>query len=207
VSQKLTPEQIMAVLEQQAREDAAVEAEIQAVAALTDAQLDEELRRAGLDLADLEAQAEALFQEGQAQPPVQAVAQDTARALADRPRRRRPAAVAVWLAAGAAAATAGGALLYSLTHRQPEAHPVPEPSTPAPSPSPSSAPLPTNLVATTPAELRAAAATALDQGRPEECLRLLDSAKQGDPAGDATPEIKNLRDRAASAVGPKPPKP
>jgi hypothetical protein len=201
---RLSPEQVLEVLERQAREDAAVEAEIAAIAALSDAQLDDALRGAGLDPAELEAQAGALFDAHLGPAAVQAVAQETPRGLADRPRRRRPAALAVWLAAGAAAATAGGALLYSLTHREPQEQPVPEPSTPNPSPSPS-APPQRELVAATPAEQRAAAALALDQGRPEECLRLLDAAKQRDPAGDATPEIRSLRERARIAL--KPPKP
>lgn len=201
---RLSPEQVLDILERQAREDAAVEAEIAAIAALGDAQLDEALRGAGLDPAELEAQADALFGAHLGPAAVQAVAQDAAVPLADRPRRRRPIAVAAWLAAGAAAATAGGALLYSLTHRQPEEQPVPEPSTPAPLPSPS-APVPQDLVAATPARQRAAAAAALDEGRPEECLRLLDAARRQDPAGDTTPDIRKLRQRAAASLKPKPP--
>ena len=58
---RLSPEQVLDVLERQAREDKAVEAEIAAIAALSDAQLDEALRGAGLDPAELEAQAGDLF--------------------------------------------------------------------------------------------------------------------------------------------------
>jgi hypothetical protein len=63
------------------------------------------------------------------------------------------------------------------------------------------------LIAATPAEQRAAAQAALDQGRPDECLRLLDRAKEKDPAGDASPPIRTLRDRAEHALHEKKPTP
>ncbi len=36
-------------------------------------------------------------------------------------------------------------------------------------------------------------------------LRFLDDAKRLDPAGDARPEVRALRQRASDALGPKPP--
>jgi hypothetical protein len=194
-----TPDQILAVLEEQAREDEVFDAEMRAIAAMSDAQLDEHLRGLGLNTAQLEKEALALYVE--APSAVQAVPQQASKAFAGATRRRRPLAVAAWLAAGAAAATVGGALLYSLTHRAPE-----QPAPPAPAPSPSSSPEPAP-VAMTPSDQRKAAAAALAEGRPEECLQLLDRAKQTDPAGDATPDVRALRDRATRALKDKPPKP
>jgi hypothetical protein len=206
-----SPEQILAVLEEQAREDEAFEAPMRELAAMSDAQLDEHLRGLGLDPVQLEKEALALFVEPPAEArsslpsAVQAVPQQVPRPFAGETRRRRPLTVAAWLAAGAAAATAGGALLYSLTHRGPE-QPTPPAPSPSPSEAPSSSPEPMP-VAMTPADQRKAAAAALDEGRPEECLRLLDRAKQADPAGDAKPDIQALRDRAQRALKDKPPKP
>jgi hypothetical protein len=136
-----SPEQILAVLEEQAREDAAVEARMQALAEMSDAQLDDHLRGLGLDPAQLEREALALFITAPAEADrslpsaVQAVPQQAPRAFMAETRRRRPLTVALWLAAGAAAASGGGALLYSLTHPARE-----QPAPPAPSPSPSEAP-------------------------------------------------------------------
>ncbi len=139
-----SPEEMLAVLEQQAREDDAFEAPMHALAAMSDAELDDHLRGLGLDPAQLEREALTLFAEASpaeaasALPSaVQAVPQQAGKSsFAGETRRRRPLAVAAWLAAGAAAATAGGALLYSLTRPAPE-----QPAPPAPSPSPSGAPL------------------------------------------------------------------
>ena len=211
-----SPEEMLTVLEQQAREDEAFEAPMRELAAMSDAQLDDHLRGLGLDPAQLEKEALALFVDASpadastsALPSaVQAVPQHGGKAFTGETRRRRPLGVAAWLAAGAAAATAGGALLYSLTRPAPE-----QPAPPAPSPSPSEAPsaAPEPMpVAMTPADERKAAATSLDVGRPDECLRLLDRAKEADPAGDTAPDVQALRDRAQRAMkdkAPKPPKP
>ncbi|HEX8796005.1 MAG TPA: hypothetical protein VF765_33880 [Polyangiaceae bacterium] len=207
-----SPAEILAVLEDQAREDEAVEAQMNALAAMSDAQLDDHLRGLGLDPAQLEREALAMFVDapgesrGSLPSAVQAVPQEAPRAFAAEPRRRRrPLTVALWLAAGAAAATGGGALVYSLTHPSPE-----QPAPPAPSPPPTEAPsvpLPPAPVAMTPADERIAAAAAFAQGKPRECLRLLDHAKEVDPAGDAAPDIRALRDRANRAIRDKPPVP
>jgi hypothetical protein len=163
------PEQILAVLEEQAREDEAFEARMHALAAMSDAELDDHLRGLGLDPAQLEREALALFitappEAGSSLPSaVQAVPQQAPRVFTAETRRRRPLTVAFWLAAGAAAATGGGALLYSLTHPAPE-----QPAPPAPSPSPSeapssqSAPLPVGVA---PPDVRDAASAAPDAAR------------------------------------------
>jgi hypothetical protein len=183
-----SPEAIWKVLEQQSREDEAVEAQVQAIAAMSDAELDAELRGFGLDPTALETQALALLKvAGSGDGAVQAVDAHAPAAFARPARRRRPVAVAVWLAAGAAAVTAGGALIYSMVREHPPEQPAPPPSpVPAPSPAP-------ELVAMTPAQERTAAAEALSHGNAAECLRLLDDARVNDPEGDTPAAIQKLR--------------
>lgn len=164
-----SPAEILAVLEDQAREDEAVEARMHALAAMSDAELDDHLRGLGLDPAQLEREALAMFVDAPGEPrsslpsAVQAVPQRAPRAFTPEARRRRPLTVALWLAAGAAAATGAGALVYTLTHPSPE-----QPAPPAPSPSPSevpsspSAPLP---VGATPSDVRDAASAKPDAAR------------------------------------------
>jgi hypothetical protein len=164
-----SPEEMLAVLEDQAREDEAVDAQMRALAAMSDAELDDHLRGIGLEPEQLEREALALY----IQPPVesgsslptavQAVPQQAPRPFVGGTHRRRPLAVAAWLAAGAAAATAGGALFYALTHpraEQPAPH-VPAPS-PSEAPSGSSAPLP---VGVSPSEAPPAPLAAPDAAR------------------------------------------
>jgi hypothetical protein len=59
---KRTAEEILRVLEQQASEDAAVERDAKALAAMTDEELDAELRRRGMDPRELEKEAEAIYE-------------------------------------------------------------------------------------------------------------------------------------------------
>jgi len=59
---KRTAEEILRVMQQQAKEDDAVERDAKALAAMSDAELDAELRRRGLDPRELEKQAEALYE-------------------------------------------------------------------------------------------------------------------------------------------------
>jgi hypothetical protein len=183
------PEAIWSVLEQQSREDEAAEAQVHAIAAMSDAELDAELRSCGLDPAALEAQALTLSKvAGAGDDAVQAVDAHEPPALSRPARRRRPVAVAVWLAAGAAAVTAGGALIYSMVREHPPDQPAPPPSSPVPAPSPAP-----ELVAMTPAQERTAAADALSHGNAAECLRLLDDARVNDPEGDKPAAIQKLR--------------
>jgi len=206
---QLTPIQILEELTRQMREDQSVDAEMQAIAAMSDAELDAELRSYELDPAQLEAQALAIYEAGGAHgtangSPVQAVPLHAPLRTADVPRRKRPVAVAVWLAAAAVTATAAGGLIYTMTHPSPE-HPSPAPPPPSPSASPSTPepPLPPDLVAVAPAEERKNAAALLASGDPRMCLRLLDDARQRDPAGDTTPEVQALRMRAYEALQAK----
>jgi hypothetical protein len=93
---------------------------------------------------------------------------------------RRPMATAVWVAAATAAAVGAGT--YATTVGPLAAHPAP-----------SAAEI-----------LRQHAVDALRDGKAAECLKLLDEAKTKDPAGDAAPEVTELRRRANEAIGPSP---
>lgn len=165
-----SPAEILAVLEDQAREDEAAEAQMHALAAMSDAQLDDHLRGFGLDPAQLEREALAMFVDAPGESrsslpsAVQAVPQKAPRPFVAEARRRRPLTVALWLAAGAAAATGGGALLYSLTRPSPEqpASPTP-PSAPTEVPSSPSAPLP---IGAAPTDVHDAASATPDAARP-----------------------------------------
>jgi hypothetical protein len=204
---QLTPIQILEELTRQTREDQFVDAEMQAIAAMSDAELDAELRSYELAPAQLEAQALAIYEAGGAHAngsPVQAVPLHAPLRMADVPRRKRPVAVAVWLAAAAVTATAAGGLIYTMLHQAPE---QPSPAPPAPSPSTRPAPsVPPDLIATlTPAQQRKNAAAALDRGDPGMCLRLLNDARDADPEGDKTPEVQALRLRAYEAQQKKQP--
>jgi hypothetical protein len=55
-------------------------------------------------------------------------------------------------------------------------------------------------------DLRRRASTALAEGRPEDCLSLLDEARSKDPVGDSAPDVVKLRDDARRALGPPPPR-
>ncbi len=209
-------EEVWSRMVEQAAEDVAWRHAIDEVAALSDEQLDAELRGVELDPKELEREALALFvrekpaeagEAGQANEAGKPLGQSVFQPPQRLATRRRPVAVAVWLAAAAVTTTAVGGLLYTLLHH-PSEQPAPQPSAPPPpEPAPSTPPVESSLpIATmTPAQLRAKAKAALDDGRPDDCLKLLDDAKRTDPAGDATPQIKALRDRAMRALDPKPP--
>jgi hypothetical protein len=53
------------------------------------------------------------------------------------------------------------------------------------------------------ADLRRRAAEACDKAHFEECVSLLDQAAVKDPAGDTTPEVRRLREKA-TATEPRP---
>ncbi len=191
-------QEVWQVMEEQAAEDAAWADAMASVSAMSDADLDAELQGLGLEPVRLEREALALWEVQDAGATAQAVA------AAEPPptKRRRPVAMAVWIAASAAAAATAGGLIYTLMHH-PEAPPAPEPPVPSPSvPPPPVEPPP--LVAMSAPELRAKAAAALDDHRPDDRLKLLDDAKRTDPAGDATPATQKLRQRAIFALSGKP---
>jgi hypothetical protein len=200
--------EIWSVLLEQAAEDDAFEAAARATDALTDAQVADELRLAGFDVAELHDAALALLA-GSAPPhnpePVQAVAQVVALPSLDgldSTRRRRPAVL--WLAAAATTATVGGGLLYATLHSPSPPAPVPAPSPPPSAPAPVVS-APPDLVAAR--DLRARARDALAMGYATQCLDLLDQAKAIDPAGDEAADVAALRRQATAPTVPVSPKP
>ena len=200
--------EIWNVLLDQAREDDAFEAAVAATDALSDEQIADELRLAGVPLAEVQRAAlDALADLGPVVPasdhatqPVQAVAQVVALPSIDRPKRRRPAVF--WLAAAATTATVGGGVLYATLRSPSEPSPAtPEPSVaPPPSTSAPVVPPPANLVAAR--DLRARAREALATGYAIRCIELLDQAKDLDPAGDRAADVVALRQRATVPPGP-----
>ncbi|MGD0526483.1 MAG: hypothetical protein ABSE49_15150 [Polyangiaceae bacterium] len=185
--------------------DEAGEELIEEAAAVSVAQAEKELAEAGFDVAAERAKAEAFLAslegvaaaEGEAA--AEAVPQEPPESLPERPAKRpsrkaRPAVV--WAATAAAAAVAAGtAVTAYVTTSGPGVStrtPPPPPSTAGPVENP-----PSDLAIA--AELRRRAATALTMGHADECLALLDAAAVKDPPGDATPEVQELRKRAAAA--------
>jgi hypothetical protein len=184
----LNDEEIWSVLQEQAAEDEWLEEQIREVAAMSDAALDEELRKGGCDVASIDKQA-AEFAASAMRPASAPAVEQKAPRRSHRPPPRRP--VVLYVAAAAVVAVGGG-LIYSALTRPPEhAPPTPEPT---PSTPPQLEPLPPDLIAAT--DLRMRAAAALEAGHPDECLSLLDEARARDPAGDKAPEIQKLRERA-----------
>ncbi|HEY8088655.1 MAG TPA: hypothetical protein VIF09_12440, partial [Polyangiaceae bacterium] len=117
-------------------------------------------------------------------------------------RQARKGRPVMW-AAAAAAVAAGAAVAYVAT--RPGETPIakPAPSSPPTTPAPTVAPAPPQDVLAA-AELRRRAAAALEAGREDECLALLDEARKKDPAGDATPATQALRFEANRALEAKP---
>jgi len=183
----LSPAELWKVLQEQADEDTWLEQQTREVAAMSDAALDDELRRAGYDLDDVTKQASALYLKiAPAEAPSAVVPPAAPRV--ERAGRRRP--VAAWVAAAASAAAVTGGLVYTALQEGLPAHGRPDA---APSAPPSIAA----------ADLRARAAAALDQGRPDECVRLLDDARKLDPEGDTAPDVVRLRERARGDGAPR----
>jgi hypothetical protein len=191
----LNDEEIWSVLQEQADEDAQFEQMVSEIAALSDDALDDELRRAGYELADIDKKADAFAREATRAPAAAAVEQRAPR-RSQRPPPRRP--VVLWIAAAATVSVGAGLIYASLTRPPPPPPPQPEPM---PSTPPQLAPPPTDVVAAR--DLRTRAAAALDDGHADECLQLLDVARGLDPAGDMTPDVLRLRKRAIEAKKPR----
>ncbi|HEY8039111.1 MAG TPA: hypothetical protein VIF15_04925 [Polyangiaceae bacterium] len=191
---ELEPRDIWKIVEEQAREDEALEAQMREVASMSDAALDEELRQAGVDVAEVEKRTRALHASSKGAPKVER--RPAPRVVEKRPWRRP---VVLWLVA-ATAAVAGG-LAYSALHEAPPPAPAPAP-TPSTPRAPPVQPGPPDLVAAT--DMRHRAAVAYDAGHLSECLSLLDQARDRDPAGDAAPEVKQLRAKVMRAFDDKP---
>jgi hypothetical protein len=217
---QLQPEEILKILEDQAREDDALDAEAVAIARMSDDELDAALAEHGVTPAMVAKSVEALLGEaGMAPepdpppPPLVAIAVPQPAPVIHIDARRKRRRIAWVLAAAAGTAAAGGAI-YAATHATPS--PAPAPPSPREPPAPVEPPGPVEQAppiaqsppvpppAPTPAgDLRRRAAVALDHGDPAGCLRLLDQARAQDPAGDAAPETRALRKRAQAALQPR----
>jgi len=195
---KRTPAEIWKEIVAEARDDE----EIERLASLSDAAVDEELASAGFDVAKERAEAQAAVDELErgvvARRAKELEAGARARSLRP-PSRRRP--LAFWLAAAAVAAMAAGGLVYALTHPGAPPPVLPAPSVPSSS-APAQKPPSEQLIAAS--ELRKHAFAECAARNWEECLARFDEASRLDPAGDQEPAVKAARDRAQSEIGRKP---
>jgi hypothetical protein len=179
--------------------DEAGEDEIDRAASVSVEQAEADLKAAGFDVAAERAKANAFLDalEGGAPRSAPGVAPQVtppAARQADEKRRARRRPSVAWLAAAATlGAVAGGALVAALQQRAlVDTHPPPAPSNSVPV-----VPSAADLVAA--ADLRRQAAAACDAHRWDACLKKLDEARAIDPAGDDTPTVKSLRERATNA--------
>ena len=185
--------------------DEAGEDEIDRAASVSVAQAEAELKAAGFDVAAERAKASAWLDALQSGAPEEVTKATKAKAAANaqeatkakpptsRPaeekRRTRARPPVAWLAAAATVGVAVGAALDAGL-RVPELVGRPAP--------PSAAAL------SAAADLRRQAADACDTKQWNVCLADLDEARAADPAGDDTPAVKTLRDKALAEILRKP---
>lgn len=157
-------------------EEEAAKDEAARIAAMDDAQLDAELKAGGLDPAAVRARGRALGEK-----------------LAKQAAHARRVKIAKWAAVAAVVVVAlvAAMLLNRVAHDEPLPS-IHELTGGGP-----------NVAAgrPTPAELRVEAAGACEAKDWKHCLELLDDAKEDDPEGDATPDVRALRARAARGLG------
>jgi hypothetical protein len=181
----ISDEELWAELVEEAGEDL-----IEAAASVSVEQAEADLRAAGFDLDEEQARAEAFLaslagtQAEAKERPAETKKETPGEEKVVPPKpaartTRRP--LVVW-AVAAAAVAASTATLYLELRPPMVASPSPEALAAA-------------------AELRHRATVACDEGRPAECLSLLDGARAKDPAGDAEPEVARLRARAERDLG------
>ncbi|HEV3194209.1 MAG TPA: hypothetical protein VGY54_27075 [Polyangiaceae bacterium] len=169
---KLDAEELWRAMKEQAAEDDQLEKELAAVSKMTEAQLDDELRAAGFEVAHAERTARALYERAY-------------------PMRRR--SVVLLAAATSAVAAAVVAAPTAVMVAQPMANvgaPPPADTSPAPRPSASH----------DAAAVRRAALAACSDGRWLDCLAGLNLARAGDPAGDADPIVVSARRQATAGI-------
>jgi len=165
------------------------DADDDAIDAMSEEELDRELRAEGMDPEELAREAEVLLARLHAvEPSLPHVARAEpaepplpARVLVARPRRRFP------LDAAAAGLVAAGVTVAVLAHRDP---PRPHHGTPETS---------RLELATT---LRSEASEAYARGAYRECLEKLDQAGAVDPEGESSAEVVGLRADALKALSP-----
>jgi hypothetical protein len=197
-----TAEQVLRSLEQEHDEgeipgEADVDAEIARAMAMTPEERRAELKEMGVDVAALDAKAAALHEAAKksAADEVRARAETQARKRASEPQRRRPGVYVLLAAALVVAVVVGLTLVLR------DAPPSPTPR-PGPAPSASAPPMP-ELVARA-KETRERAYAYCDNQEWTMCVLTLDQARQLDPAGDYTPEVRAARDRAYQGLMAKP---
>jgi hypothetical protein len=162
-----SPEQILSVLEEQALED-----EVREIAKMSDADLDNELRRAGVDL-------EAALKSAPPAPgaPLPVATSSTSRT----PPRHRLRRSAAW--AGGAAAAAVLVIAFALKRVEgPVGHGL-DPAREA-------------------SKLRDQAFAACDRAEWERCRAKLDEARSLDPPGELSPRVLLARRAVKSALQP-----
>jgi hypothetical protein len=172
------------------------EDEIEAAAAMTDAQVDEYLAASGLDTPAVRSQADAFLAALAAPrpdaPAIEKPAPDRKAAVAPvpkaEPRRRVPAGVVLV----AAAVAVGGAVgTYVALHQGPPGPDQPRPEPPHPPPPSTVAPAPSDLLSAR--ELRQRAVEEYANHNLMGAQRWLEEAKAIDPEGDEAPEVQELR--------------
>ena len=169
---KLEPHELWRTMKEQAAEDEQLEEQLAAVSKMTEAQLDDELRAAGFDVAQVER---------------------TARALHDRARPVRRRTV-VWLAAATSAVVGAiaAAPVAVMVARSPQLVGAPPPTASTATPAPGA---PQDA-----AVLRRAALAACREARWLDCLAGLNLARASDPAGDADPDVVSARHQAMAGI-------
>jgi hypothetical protein len=192
-----TAAEIWEHLVQEAGED-----EIEAASSMSVEQAEAYLRAEGFDVAEERAKGERFLAQlgGRAMPEVAQAPVEPAKSPVEpvkikvRPSGTKRSIPAVWIAAATMAA--GGAVATYVATQGGGVAGIGGSTTGSTGPVGTSARSPDQVAAE---DLRGRAATALDGGRPEECLRLLDEAKARDPQGDGAPSVVRMR-REAKAM-------
>jgi hypothetical protein len=167
---KRSLDELLADIEEQGAQD-----DMDQVLAMDDAALDRELAAGGFDPAAVRAKGRALG--------------EAAQRAWRRGRLLRGAKIAGLVALAVAIALAA----WYFT-RPPKLLPI------APEPASTSAPKPAPVPTVTPQDLRLQASTACNEKRWEDCERLLDDARDADPAGESQPEVKKMRGQLDEAI-------
>jgi hypothetical protein len=183
--EKLTPEETLKALE--TFDEATGDAEMDRVLAMTPEERDAELRAGGFDPAEVDAKSDALYAEltGRGAPAVaeaQLLAPPEPASRRVAPGRRR---VVAWTVVAACAATV--ALVLAGAHYLGTKSDI----VVRPEPPERSVPQPPRLTAEQ--ELRQAAAEACGGELWGRCQNKLDEAAKLDPAGESTPQVRELR--------------
>jgi hypothetical protein len=176
--------------------------------AMSDAEIEAELRAAGVDLDAFHAKMDGLYQQyvaGAASAPegegVAWTKGDAPESAPDRPRKIGRGGHVAAYGLMAAAATAG--LATYLATRPPEETPDVKPKDAEAPKAPKPAPAPSATPVADVKKMRDDALNACARGAYAECLAGLDEANAVDPAGDADPKLQAARKKATDALAAK----